>query len=210
MDGYRKPEQDAKSFHCPHCNVLAQQYWTYLKKRLHNRTYKISEYRVSCCEGCRDVAIWRNKKLIHPPAGLVQPPISEMPDDIKTIYDEAHDIVRRSPRSACVLLRLCVQLICEAKKADGGNLNSQIGYLVKKGMDERIQKALDAVRVIGNNASHERIMYMDDTEKIAIRLFGLVNSISDWAFRQDTQLDEIYDNLPSDSAEAIEKRDKST
>lgn len=78
--------------------------------------------------------------MVYPSTGSAPIPNSDMPDDIKNDYDEARDICLRSPRSACVLLRLCVEKICTRIGAKGSDLNAMIGDLVKeKNLDDEIR-----------------------------------------------------------------------
>ena len=86
--------------------------------------------------------------------------------------------------------------------------NDKIASLVQGGLDPKIQKSLDAVRVGGNNAVHPgTIDEKDDTETV-YALFGLVNIIADVMISQPKHVDELYQGIVSESQrEAIEKRD---
>ena len=47
-----------------------------------------------------------------------------------------------------------LQKLCKVLGQSGNNINEDIKALVESGLDPRVQKALDAVRVVGNNAVH--------------------------------------------------------
>jgi hypothetical protein len=59
-----------------------------------------------------------------------------------------------SPRGAAVLLRLAIHKLCKHLGESGENLYDDIASLVEKGLSPTIQKYLDVVRVIGNEAVH--------------------------------------------------------
>jgi len=72
----------------------------------------------------------------------------------------------------------------------GKDLNKDIGNLVKKGLPQKVQQALDLVRVIGNEAVHPGQIDLNDDPVTAAKLFELVNIIADtmttqWLFRSD-------------------------
>jgi len=75
-------------------------------------------------------------------------------------------------------------------------------------VSSRIQQALDAVRVIGNNAVHPGEIDLRDDAETATRLFELLNLIVDVTITQPRKVAEMYDKLPESSRQAIEKRDK--
>jgi Domain of unknown function (DUF4145) len=91
----------------------------------------------------------------------------------------------------------------------GENINADIGSLVKKGLDVRIQQALDVVRVVGNNAVHPGLIDMDDNKAVATNLFGLVNVIVETMITQRAHIQEMYATvIPEKNREQISKRDK--
>ncbi len=124
------------------------------------------------------------------------------------MYNEAAKIVGDSPRGAAALLRLALQMLLKQLELKGENINEDIGALVKRGLDPRIQKALDAVRVIGNNAVHPGTISLDDDKGIALTLFDLINLIADRLISHPKEIDRLYETkLPDGARQAIARRD---
>jgi hypothetical protein len=165
---------------------------------------------LSKCFNCNDIAIWISGKLVYPSANNVTPPNVDMPEGAKFDYREAAEIVENSPRGAAALLRLAVQKLCVALGGDGTNLNADIGALVERGLDKRVQQALDIVRVTGNNAVHPGEMDLKDDRETAEKLFSLVNLITDVMISQPKQIDALYEKLPDGARSAVERRDKAS
>lgn len=145
--------------------------------------------------------------MVFPDQSIAPPPNADLPEDIKVDYAEAALIISRSPRGAAALLRLCVQKLCKHLGEKGKNINDDIGELVKKGLNPKIQKGLDIVRVIGNEAVHPGRLDLRDNAEIAIKLCNLVNIIADAMITQPKMIDELYGGLPDDKVKGIEKRD---
>lgn len=130
-----------------------------------------------------------------------------MPDSVKLLYDEAALIYNKSPRAACALLRLAVERLCN-ELGETGNIDTMIGNLVKKGLPSIIQKALDAVRVIGNKAVHPgQIAFDVDDKSTAETLMKLLNIITERLISEPKEIDGIFEALPQSAKDAIEKRD---
>ncbi len=134
-------------------------------------------------------------------------PSSDMPEAIAGDYDEAREIVNRSPRAAAALLRLAVQKLCKKLGQPGNNINDDIAALVAAGLNPAVQRALDSVRVIGNNAVHPGQIDLNDDPSTALALFGLVNFIVEQMITRPKELDAIYQSLPQAQLDAIAKRD---
>jgi hypothetical protein len=145
--------------------------------------------------------------LIYP-LKLTSPlPHKDLPESCKSEYDEARHVLPFSPRAAAALLRLCIQKLCKELGASGESINKDIGELVKNGMDSRIQKALDVVRVTGNNAVHPGTMDLTDDDELVNKLFKLVNLIVEEMITKPKEIDTLYGALPETARLAIEKRD---
>lgn len=135
-------------------------------------------------------------------------PNDDLPDDIKVDFREAQSIVNASPRGSAALLRLCIQKLCKHLGEKGKNINDDIGELVKKGLDSRVQKALDVVRVIGNEAVHPGQIDLKDDLETANKLFVVVNLIADALITQPKMVEGLFNGIPETKRAEIAKRDK--
>lgn len=206
---YVAPVSGLKSFTCPHCGVLARQYhWTNagsLDSTFFN-DFSRNPVRVSKCEHCNKICLWYFDKLVYPNRGNAPPPNPDMPENVKKDYEEAASISTQCPRGAAALLRLSIQELCILLGGKGKNINEDIQTLVSKGLPVTVQKALDVVRVIGNNAVHPGQIDIDDPEVVG-KLFSLINVICEYMISMPQKIVGLYDSLPEDSKKAIEKRD---
>jgi hypothetical protein len=161
----------------------------------------------SSCYECKKIAVWIYNRLVWPTGNEAPDPNPDLPDDARSDYDEAGLVLNISPRSAAALLRQAVQRLCKFLGEPGKNIDSDIASLVAKGLDPRVQKALDVVRVIGNNAVHPGQIDLKDDRSTAENLFGLVNLIADIMITQPKHINEMFNGLPEGALKAIEKRD---
>jgi hypothetical protein len=95
-------------------------------------------------------------------------PHEDMPADVRSDFAEAAAIVDISPRGAAALLRLAVERLMPHLEAKAKNINDGIGQLVARGLDPKIQKALDVLRVIGNEAVHPGQIDLKDDKTTAL------------------------------------------
>ncbi|HBP89193.1 MAG TPA: hypothetical protein DD706_16015 [Nitrospiraceae bacterium] len=169
------------------------------------RVYNLN---LSCCYTCKEISVWVHDRLLFPPKKMGPEPNKDLPKSIKATYEEARSILHLSPRGTAALLRLCIQNLCIHLGKDGKNLNKDIASLVAGGLDVRVQKALDIVRVIGNNAVHPGQIELKDNLETAIQLFKLVNLITDKMISEPKTLNEMYGSLPLGDRDAIDRRDQ--
>ena len=217
---YLEPKFKEKAFTCPYCGTYAQQKWEICGlynnwdkySMVNNFTAnpefnKLDKLSVSTCQVCMKYHIWYKDKMIVPTNSPISMPIEDMPEVVKQLYLEARDVYPISYKSACALLRLAVQHLCKELGEKGKNINEDIGSLASKGLHEKIQKALDIVRVVGNNAVHPGKMDEQDTKEYARRMFSLLNFIVEDRIVIPKEIDDLFDGLPEDTKKAITKRD---
>jgi hypothetical protein len=167
----------------------------------------LDDLRVSQCCLCNEYSVWYKKKMVFPNQGSVAPPTADLPEDVRQDYLEARSIVGVSPKGAAALLRLAIQKLCKHLGESGRNLNDDIASLVRKGLPVRVQKALDIVRVIGNEVVHPGQIDLNDNPEIAQKLFSLVNIITEEMITKPKEVDGLFSNLPAEKLEQIAKRD---
>lgn len=212
------PTLNERSFHCPNCGVLSAQTWSerlngeYIKTQPSgqqvNDIFLLPNYSAAKCSHCGNFSIWWIKKMVYPLSGTVEMANPDLPEDIKNDYNEAKNIVNISPRGASALLRLAIQKLCIHLGEKGKNISDDIASLVKKGLPQTMQQALDSVRVIGNNAVHPGQVDLSDKIDVAYALFGFVNIICEVLISQPKKIQEFYEkNIPEGLKTQINKRD---
>lgn len=98
--------------------------------------------------------------------------------------------------------------MCDLLVPGNKNINDKIGELVKNGLSSQMQQAFDIVRIVGNNAVHPGVINIDDNPIIAIKLFDLINFITEKMITEPNFITKFYkDIIPQSSKDAIEKRD---
>lgn len=210
MSKHFPPKYQSDQFHCPYCNVYASQNWTdalvraggYQPRQLEVDRKKVE---LSICAHCNRPSFWLSKEMIYPPTQTFPSANEDLDDDIKKIYDEAAAIASQSPRAACALLRLALQMLL-SKHGGSGDINSDIRKLVKQGLSVTIQQSLDIVRVTGNSAVHPGKIDFDDITDVRT-LFDLINAIANSLITLPQQVQNIYNNIPEEKRKAIEEQD---
>ncbi|MBC3504205.1 DUF4145 domain-containing protein [Pseudomonas sp. SWRI59] len=206
------PTFHSERFHCPHptCGAFAHMVWSKVA----------DDVSLAACSSCDEVSIWRRYfvqvglgtqlkgTMLFPTATSAPAHHPDMPEDIRSDYEEARLIWETSPRGSAALLRLVVEKLCNHLVGKKGDINNQIGTLVKTGLSPKVQKALDSIRVIGNEAVHPGTMDLNDTPELALALFRLVNLIVQSCITDPREADEIYSALPEPKRKGIEQRDK--
>ena len=211
---YYPPEYRKKEFNCAHCGVFARQEWdAELTAALSNgnsgfyANKKLPGFiSVSLCAHCKKYTIWVEENMIYPASMTVEDPNVDMPEPAKKLYKESAQILSISPRASAALLRLALQEILNEVVEDGNknNINTNIGKLAKQ-VDGSTKKALDIIRVFGNNEAHPGEITID--EEPVKHMYKLLNIVVQKLISDKKKVDELYEDLPDTIKSSIENRD---
>ena len=208
---YTAPARTLKAFNCPHCGAFAHFLWPNVIAILPaGAPSEIEHFAYAICSKCNSGAFWHKDKLVFPVVATAPLPNPDMPPEILADYEEARSIAALSPRGAAALLRLCIQKICIQLGEKGQRIDDDIASLVSKGLSTQVQKALDTVRVVGNDAVHPGTIDLRDTPEFATSLFDLVNFIVEKMISEPKKIEALYSALPTEKREYIERRDRKT
>lgn len=165
------------------------------------------------CQECHRTAVYLvgdPEELVYPILGFGPEPSIHLTAEALSDYEEARAVANASPRAAAALLRLAVQRLCAAIVGDGRKLSDAIAELRRRGLPDEVCKALDAVRVIGNNAVHPGELDFRDNPQVVESLFRLVNIVAERMIGEPKQIAEIFGALPEGAKAAIGRRDGKT
>lgn len=227
-DRYVQPTHKAPRFTCPHCGAFAGMTWdVFLRgdRKLMDSPLIAEDnqmhWQVSRCMSCKSDAIWLRQgvsfgiedllgdyQLVYPSALLGQPASADMPSDVRPDYDEARTVAAQSPRSAAALLRLCVQKLCKHFGESGDNINTDIKNLVAQGrLTPLAQRAMDTIRIVGNNAVHPLEMSVDEIKSTVPALFAVIGFIVEDMITRPKLVNETYLTTPQRTRDAVAHRD---
>ena len=214
MTNFIAPQHGMDAFHCPTCGVYAHQLFAGAMRTMGGNgpfasaLTQIERYTVSVCSRCSTPAIWHDQKIVHPNYGSTPTAHPDMPRDVAGDYEEARLVADLSPRAAAALLRLALQKLCIALGQDGRRLDDDIRALVAVGLDTRIQRSLDILRITGNNAVHPGELDIKDDRLIVSKLFVLLNTIVQAMITQPKEIDSLWDAMPGGARDAVQRRDE--
>lgn len=206
---YTTPRFQETSFNCPFCNAFAKQNWFQLEYYT-NGHLDLPNAFTCFCSHCGKFSIWHEMTMVYPNFAGVESPSQDLSEEIQSDYQEAAEILQRSPRGAAALLRLAIQKLCIQLGEKGVDLNKDIGNLVKKGLPQKVQQSLDTLRVIGAQAVHPGQIELKDDTDTASALFRLVNFIAEKLITEPNEIEEIYSKIPDGKKEQIVQRDSPT
>lgn len=219
MSKHVAPSFRAEAYTCMFCSVLTTMTWIPLWIRP-NAGYRKSSFQLCRCDHCDEQSLWLNTtpddaenedavtgRLIMPSTVTAPEAHVDLPPVCKSDYEEAREISGRSPRGAAALLRLCLQKLCTELGGKGKRVDEDIGILVRKGLDPKIQQAFDVVRITGNHAVHPGEISLEENPDHVTVMFEMINLIVEELISRPKQIAERFNSLPAGALEAIFRRD---
>lgn len=149
------------------------------------------------CTNCHHMTVWRKDRMMYPKCTTVDDPNPDMPEEVKNCYLEAASVLNDSPRSAAALLRLGLQHLLSflLGKSSSGNMYRDIATYSSKSPIQ-ITKALDTIRLAGNESVHPGEINLNEDPEYASFLFVLMNMICEESITRPKKLEEAYQKLP--------------
>ena len=217
MTAYTAPEFKKEAFNCPHCGAYAHMQWIEIKKYYgpFNSQSIPTAYKCALCSHCKQISLWKPSEdsalgeMLYPDFGATPLPSEDMPEDVKKDYEEAARIFIKSPRGAAALLRLGLQKLCIHLGEKGKNINDDIRSLVeKKVLSGQVIKVADTLRITGNNAVHPGQISDKDFDRVAGKMFDLINAIVEETITKPKMWNNLYEQMPENARNAAEAQDK--
>ncbi|MCE5249384.1 DUF4145 domain-containing protein [bacterium] len=208
LNQYNEEQKDDKIERLEWCDMMDSGIIFFSERRTTHPDYSADNIHFSKCYHCKKIAVWIHGNLIFPNEKIGVIPNPDLPEEIIRDFEEARSILGESPRGAAALLRLCVQKLCIHLGEKGKNIDDDIASLVKKGLNPLVQKSLDIIRVIGNEAIHPGVIDLNDDRDTASQLLSLINSIADQMISHPKNVEAMYEKLPESKRNAIEKRNE--
>lgn len=162
---------------------------------------------ISQCQACDGLIFWEHEEMVYPiPRGIEA--AKDMPKEALKEFLEAQSIIALSPRSACVLLRVCLEKLADyVAQACGvpdykpeAMLWEKIRLLgEKRGITNDIKEICDACRDTGNEFAHKGKYGLseNDTRELAEIMSELTNSLVDLWVKPAAKVARIRQLIPA-------------
>lgn len=149
---------------------------------------------VSSCDSCNNLSIWVGDKMVYPLQA--RKPNQDIPKAAQRLYREASLIANLSPCASAALLRTVMEKLCTELNVKGENLASKIDDMMEGGkIDKELENAMQAVRLIGNEAIHEGVISEGDEWKTVDILFDIIDELSERLFSKPKRIRQLTSKL---------------
>jgi hypothetical protein len=191
---HRALDRDSEGFRCPTCGAYATQRWYPFVVGYQDTGSgegaawwgigrEAGGIALSFCEACRQPFVWHGHSPVWPVASSAPCAARAMPDEVRADFEEAREVVDRSPRSAAALLRLSLQKLSRHLGQPGKDLEEDLRALMGPALPASAPRALRVLRAAGDARRPGELDDRDDRET-ASALFDLVNTVVDRTIAQ--------------------------
>ena len=147
--------------------------------------------------------VWVYDQLVWPRrAANPEPELVQAPPNVRRECEEAGQTLEASPRGAAALLRLAIEKLCKELGVSGDGVKDDTALFEREDIDARVQKVLDAARIIENNAVRPSPIGLGNDRATAETLSGLVNLICEKMIMEPRHLQAMYTKLREDARAA--------
>jgi Domain of unknown function (DUF4145) len=161
---------------------------------------------ISYCFNCNEICLWVVDQLVWPRSATDPEPKLHASPDVRRENEEASQILDASPRGAAAFLRLAIEKLCKELGDSEESPRPETAPLFQEEVDARVQKVLEAMRIIESNAVPPDHVGVEDTRATAETLSGLINLICEKMIIEPRHLQALYAKVRDGAQSAFEQR----
>jgi hypothetical protein len=159
------------------------------------RNRDVQNVSISYCFNCNEMCLWVCDQLVWPKrAGDPEPKLHASPE-IRCDDEVASKPLEASPRGAAALLRLATDKVCKELGEWEQGPKPEIAPPLQEEIDARVQKVLDAMRIIESDATPPDQTSVGHDRATAETLSGLVNLMCEKMIMEPRHLQAVYTKL---------------
>jgi len=147
---------------------------------------------ISYCFNCNEMCLWVGDQLLWPKCAAEPEPKLDASPEGQGDYEKASQTLDASPRGAAMLLRLTTEKLCKELGGCEQGPKSEIAPPLQEEIDARVQKVLDAMRLIESDATPPDQIGVGDDRATAETLSGLVNLMCEKMMVEPRHLQALY------------------
>src|SRR5262245_51235048 len=170
------------------------------------RNRDVQNISISYCFNCNEICLWVVDQMVWPRCATDPEPKLHASPDVRGETEEASHTLDASPRGAAVLLRLATEKLCKELGDSDGSPRPEIAPHFQEEVDARVQKVLDAMRIIESKAVPPDDLGVGDSRATAETLSGLVNLVCEKMIIEPRQLRALYAKVRDGAQSAFEPR----
>ena len=169
------------------------------------RNRDVQNVSISYCFNCNEICVWVLDQLVWPRCATDPEPKLHASPDVRRENEEASHTPDASPRGAAAFLRSAIEKLCKELGDREESPRPEVAPLFQEEVDARVQKVLDALRIIESNAVPPGRIGAGDTRAAAETLSGLVNLICEKMIIEPRHLQELYAKVRDGAQSAFEQ-----
>ena len=173
------------------------------------RNRDVQNASISYCFNCNEMCLWVCDQLVWPRGAEGSEPKLHAAPDVRRDYEAASQTLEASPRGAAELLRVAIQKLCKELGGSGESPKDDLASFVHEDVDARVQKVLEAMRIIESNAVRPAEIGVGDNRATAETL-SVVNLICEKMIMEPRHLQALYTKLREGAGSAMEQRTQSS
>src|SRR5262245_60548443 len=170
------------------------------------RNRDVQNVSISYCFTCNEMCLWVGDQLAWPRGAAGPEPNLRTSPEVPGDHEKANQTLDASPRGAAVVLRLATEKLCNELGDCEQGPRPEIAPPLQEEIDARVQKVLDAMRIIESDATPPDQTSVGDNRAKAETLSGLVNLMCEKMMVEPRHLQALYAKAREGAQNGIEQQ----